>query len=292
VSDMKAPKIRRYAYYHCTRSLNPRCHQKCVSATALEKQITEKLKPFGLPPVLREWGLEYIEKLRDQDLDEKRNILAERKKASDQFAIRLENLVKLKTAPENDNGSLLSDEEYQKQRADLLAQKGKLATDTSTFEMELEGKTHRAKEALNVVGKIEDPAFDTDAVRKREVLCALGLNHILKEKELEIRPEFPFCDLRHGGNPDQCGWGPIEPENMQASQGPNGDTGPACPILERESDEDRTKSLKSALDTIWKNSTRSHNISRNFHLRKKCQLSVLIAVNEALHHKALHYSLS
>ena len=250
--DMKAPKIRRYGYYHCTRSLDTGCRQKCVSATALEKQLTEQLKPFGLPPQLQGWGQTYIEKLRDQDFDGKRHILAEQKRASDQFAIRLENLVKLKTAPENGDGSLLSDEEYQKQRVDLLNQKGKLATNTSTFEMELEGKTHRVKEALKVLGKIEDPSFATDPVRKREVLCALGLNHALKEKELEIRPEFPFSDLPHGRKPDQCRLGPIEPENMQDGQGPNGGAGSACPIWEREPDEDRTKALKTALDTIWK----------------------------------------
>src|SRR5665213_3053386 len=246
--DMKAPKIRRYGYYHCTRSLDAGCRQKCVSAVALEKQLTEKLKLFGLPPQLQAWGQTYIEKLRDQDSVGKRHILAERKNTSDQFAIRLENLVKLKTAPENNDGSLLSNEEYQKQRADLLAQKGKLATDTSTVEMELEGKTNRVKEALQVLGKIEDSSFATDPVRKREVLCALGLNHALKEKELVIRPEFPFSDLPHGDKPDQCGWGPIEPENMQGGQGPNGGAGPACPVREREPDEDRTKGFKRALN--------------------------------------------
>ena len=235
-----------------------------ISPTALEKQVTEKLKPFGLPPQLQGWGQAYIEKLRGQDLDEKRNILAERKRAFDQFAIRLENLVKLKTAPENADGSLLSDEEYQKQRGDLLAQKGKLVADTSTFEMDLEGKTHRVKEALKVVGKIQDPAFDTDAARKREVLCALGLNHVLKEKELEIRPEFPFSDLPYGGKPDRSGWGPIEPENMQGDQGPNGGAGPACPTLEREPDEDRTKLLKSALEVIWRKIDPSSAIFKRF----------------------------
>ncbi len=252
LSDMKAPTMRRYGYYHCTRTLNPLCRQKCVSASALEKQLTEKLKPFGLPAELRDWGFQYIEKLQDRDLDGKRQILVERKKAFDQCVIRLENLVKLKTAAANADNSLLSDEEYQKQRADLLAQKSTLATDTAAFETELEGKVRRTKEALKVLGKIHDMAPDADALRKREVLTALGLNHALKEKELEIRPEFPFSDLPRGDNLEQRDLTPIEPDNMQGGQGPNGVFRSAFPVLERERDDDRTKLLKIALDTIWK----------------------------------------
>ena len=252
VSKMKAPKRRRYVYYHCTRTLNSLCRQKCISASGLEKQLTEKLKAFGLPPELRDWGMEYIEKLRHQELDGKRQVLAERTRAHDQCALRLENLVKLKTAPENADGTLLSDEEYQKQRTDLLAQKSKLATNTAAFETELNEKASFVKEALAVAAAIEEGTENDDAIRKREVLAALGLNHTLKEKELEIRPEFPFSELPGQGNTG-CGIsGPIEPENIQAGQSQNGNFTSSCPSLERDSDEDRTKMLKRSLEIIWK----------------------------------------
>lgn len=251
IGDMKVPQIRRYAYYHCTRTLSLACRQPCVSASALEKQLTEKLKAFGLPPELRDWGLDYIEKLREHDLDGKRQILAERKKAHQQCVMRLENLVRLKTAPANADNSLLSDEEYQKQRADLLAQKGKL-TDASAFQMELERKADITKEALNLVATINESSKTDDALRKREILSALGLNHALKEKELEIKPEFPFCDLPRGGSQAKSNLDPIEPENIQSGQGWNSHSISARPGLVREAHDDRTKLLKLALEKIWK----------------------------------------
>lgn len=251
VSEMKGAKKRRYAYYHCTRTLNSRCRQRCVSASSVEKQVAKKLKAFGIPPEFRNWGLEFIERLRQLELNKKTEILAERRKAYEQCTIRLENLVKLKTAPENADGSLLSDEEYQKQRNDLLAQKGMLATDTATFRMQLDGKARIAKSTLNIASAIED-ASTGDIARNREVLSALGLNHALKDKELEIRPEFPFSELPRGGNTAQRNLTPIEPENGHGKQHPNGRFVSPRPSLERDVDEDRTRELKRSLEVIWK----------------------------------------
>jgi hypothetical protein len=118
--------------------------------------------------------------------------------------------------------------------------------------MELEGKARFTKEALQVVGEIQDLPVSDDILRKRELLSALGLNHVLQEKELEIKPEFPFSDLPRGENQDQCNSGPIEPDNMQRSQGQNTGDYVDCPRLERGMDDDRTKTLKTALDLIWK----------------------------------------
>jgi len=253
ISGMKNPKIRRYAYYHCTRTLNSLCRQKSISARALEGQLTDKLKAFGLAPDLRDWGLKYIETLRAQEFSKMGLIIAERKKAYDKCIVRLENLVKLKTSPENADNSLLSDEEYQKQRADLVAQKGTLAADTSTFEIKLNGKARITKEALEVVADIEEAPPDEDVMRKKEILTAFGLNHILKERELEIKPQFPFSELPHTGKPAHCKLSPIEPENNQAGKAYNGSFDSENPSLERDTDEGRTKSLKTALERIWKN---------------------------------------
>lgn len=236
VCDMKAPTIRRYGYYHCTRHLNPQCRQKCVSAFSLEKQLTVKIKAFGLPPELRDWGFRYIEQLWDQNSDEKKQLLGEKKKAFEQCVLRLENLVKLKTAPENADNSLLSDEEYRKQRGELLAQKTRMATGTVRYQTELETNARCVKDALKVLSRIGEPSFESDALRKREVLSALGSNHALKEKELEIRPEFPFSELLHQENLDQSNLNPIEPENIQGNQSQNDDFAPANPSLVPQED--------------------------------------------------------
>jgi DNA invertase Pin-like site-specific DNA recombinase len=253
INGMKNPKIRKYAYYHCTRTLNPLCRQKCISASALEQQLTNKLQCFGLAPELRDWGLKYIEKLHDQEVGNKALIVAERKKAYEQCIIRLENLVKLKTAPENADNSLLSDEEYQKQRAELLARKSKLGADVSTFNEEMQGKERFTKDALEVVAKIKEQPLNDNLLVIRETLSALGLNHVLKGRDLEIKPQFPFSELPRNGISDQINLSRIEPEKSRTGSARKGTFDPACPTLEQDMDEDRTKSLKTALEKIWEN---------------------------------------
>ena len=232
VDGMKNPNIRRYAYYHCTRNLNSRCRQKCISTTALEAQATEKLKPVDFAPDLRDWGMVQVDKIRDQELDEKSQIMAQRKKAYDQCVIRLENLLRLKTAPENADSSLISDEEYQKQRADLISQKTTLGSDTATFEMEVNAKARLMKEALTVVADLAELPAEVDTLRKQELLSALGLNHVLKDKKLEIKPQFPFSEFPYWGNQNQGDLNPIEPNINQGGQGWNADLSPACPRRE------------------------------------------------------------
>jgi hypothetical protein len=261
---MKAPKIRRYTYYHCSRKLNPSCRQKCIASRELEKQITQGLKAFGLPADLRDWGLECIEDLQSQELNGERQILAERKKAHDHCVMRLENLVKLKTSPANADNSLLSDEEYQNQRAALLVEKNKLSINASTFEMELNAKARIAKEALEIVAQMENPSFEVDVLRKRELLSALGLNHVLKEKKLEIRPIFPFSEFPGGGGHDQRKLNPLEPENNEESQGQNEHFTPINPLREPQRYEVRTKQLKTALRRIWKKLKPSSHLFKRF----------------------------
>jgi len=251
ISEMHLPKRRQYAYYHCTRTLNPHCRQKCASAKALEQQLTEKLREFALPPELSAWGMRLIEKLRDDEMKNEKNILQEKKAAHEQCVIRLENLVKLKTAPENVAGALLSDEEYQKQRGDLIAQKVRLATDASSFESTLEKKTRIAMQALRTATLISDALDSHVSTRKGELLRAIGLNHVLNDKQLEVRPRFPFCTLTVGGDHVGNKSIPIEPENTQAKQGWHGCFVPSNPKWEPLSEEDRTKRLESALKTVW-----------------------------------------
>jgi hypothetical protein len=249
---MKVPKTRRYVYYHCTRTLNATCRQKCIPASTLELQVTEKIKPFALSLELQAWGLAYIEKLRTHEVGEKRQLLAEKQRAYSQCVARLENLVKLKTSPENADSSLLSDEEYQKQRAELLAQKGKLASATSAFESELDAKTRIAKEMLNIATDIQESQCNDDVWLKRGILSALGSNHVLIGKDLVVKPEFPFSELASNQDHKLCNSSTIEPEKSQRISGQKGRLDAERPVTVPGVDEGRTRSLAIALAKIWK----------------------------------------
>jgi site-specific DNA recombinase len=251
VAEMKSPKIRSYAYYHCTRTLKSTCRQQCISSTQLHDQVVERIAEFRLPNELKDWGMAFIEKLRAQEFGAQQHILDEKRRVHEDCVRRIENLLKLKTAPENIDGTLLSDEEYQKQRTELLAQKTKLAMGVEAFESELKNKVRFVRQLIQFVASSNDPKKD-NTVRAKEVLRALGLNHTLLDKNLVLKPEFPFSELPPPSHPGKDDFTPIEPENMQVKQGPNPKNNPSRPIPERGVDSDRTKALKLALERIWK----------------------------------------
>jgi site-specific DNA recombinase len=89
LDQMSQPQIRRYAYYHCTRTLRPSCRQKCISSESAEQQVRRKVVGYRLPEALKNWGLAYIQSLRDQELQSRKQILREKEKLADQCAMRL-----------------------------------------------------------------------------------------------------------------------------------------------------------------------------------------------------------
>lgn len=248
---MKSPQIRRYAYYHCTRTLNPACRQRAISREELEKQVGPAIAQFSLPEVLKNWGLDYIESLRADELRNRQDIMAEKRKRLERCRRQLANLLKLKTSPENVNGILMTDEEYSRQRCELLAEQQRLSRETNGFEANLERKAAACAELLHLAASIGSPA-DTEITRSREVLRALGSNHVIFAKKLEIKPDFPFSELPPLFGAVDPEIAPIEPENTQEKPGWNGDFQQGCPSLVRDSDENRTSALQSAMQKIWK----------------------------------------
>ena len=63
--------------------------------------------------------------------------------------------MKLKTAPENVNGALISDEEYLRQREELLSQKNHLVKGADDFEANLTRKVQITKNLLEFVAAID-----------------------------------------------------------------------------------------------------------------------------------------
>lgn len=263
LSEMKQPQTRRYTYYHCTRTLNSTCREKCISGAVLAAQVRDKIRHFRLAEELKVWGLTFIQSLRDQEIDQREQILREKRKLLAQCSARLENLLKLKTSPENINGSLISDEEYQTQRSELLAQKNSLSDNAREFETNLERKVRVTGDILKFVAGIGNDE-NGEIANAREVLRALGSNHVLTNKNLVVKPEFPFSELPPANDRSSSESPPIEPGNIQRTQERFGQFTSSRPFQERDSDKDRTKLLKLALLSIWKKMDSTEPLWDNF----------------------------
>lgn len=213
IDKMTGAKFLHYIYYHCTRNRNRKCSQKCISVKELERQIDGYLGRIQISRRFKDWAIKYLHELHEKESAARNDIIKGQQIAYQQCLSRIDNLVKLKTSPENVDGSLLSDAEYGEQRLALLKEK-------ATLEELLRDAGHRVNQWLTFSENIFEFACTArtrfakgDPITKKEILTTIGSNLTLTKKRLSIEATKPFFILEKslsGNGPENE---PIEPEN-------------------------------------------------------------------------------
>jgi DNA invertase Pin-like site-specific DNA recombinase len=246
MEKMKAPLFLHYTYYHCTRTKNPDCTQKCVSGTELDRQIDNYLARIQISQRFRDWANKYLHELHEKESTSRNDIIHAQQSAYRECLGQIDNLVKLKTSTGNADGSLLSDEEYGKQRLALLKEKAGL-------EELLRDAGHRVLQWLKLSEKTFDFACTArerfgkgDPKTKKEILLAIGSNLTLKDKILRIEAKKPFFLLEKSLNSDVHQNGPIEPENVGLPSGQKEANASPRPRLLGDLDDVRTYGYKAS----------------------------------------------
>jgi DNA invertase Pin-like site-specific DNA recombinase len=217
IEKMEKPHFLHYTYYHCAKGKLPSCTQKCVSGEQLEKQIDHFLSRIQISARFKDWAVKHLHEMHDKETAFRDEIIQTQQKAYQECVRRIDNLVTLKTAPNNADSSLLSDEEYCRQRAGLLKEK-------ATLEEMLRDAGHLVQTCLELSEKSFDFASTArdrftkgDCEVKKEILAALGSNLVLNDKILSIQALEPFFILENVLMGDEQANRPIEPENINAT---------------------------------------------------------------------------
>ena len=160
--------------------------------------------------------------------------------AYEQCLRRIENLVQLKTAPLNADGSLLTDEEYGEQRMALLGEKARL-------QKLLQGAGEGGQKCLELSentfefsSTARDRFANGDFLVKKEILSTVGSNLTLRDKKLSIEAKEPFRILENALSPVSLINSTFEPENRGLVQRPNPENITLSPTLCGGRDEVRT----------------------------------------------------
>ncbi len=127
---------------------------------------------------------------------------------------RLDRLVRFKTSPDNSDGSLLSNEEYARERSALLKEKAGLEELTRDSGKREEQCLDLSERVFEFACGIRERFAKGDFQRKKEILWMVGSNLRLIDKKLRIEAKKPFVILGsllpHVANET----GPIEPPIM------------------------------------------------------------------------------
>jgi site-specific DNA recombinase len=218
IEQMQQPHFLQYNYYHCGKSKNPNCTQKTVSSQELEKQIEVFLCRIQISEKFKTWAIKYLHELHEKE-SVSRNDIVEAQQTSYQDCLRrIDNMVRLKISPGNSDGSLLSDEEYGRQRVELLKEKARLEELLRDCGHRVEKWLDLSEQTFKFACTARDRFAKGDFHVKKEILMAIGSNLILKDRKLFIEARKPFFMMENSQCPGLDEKMPIEPEKTEANK--------------------------------------------------------------------------
>ncbi len=245
IEKMVNPTFLNYTYYHCSRSGKPVCSQKCLSARELEKQINGSLAGICISQQFKDCAIKYLHELHQKETASRLETIQSQQKAYHECVQEIDNLVKLKTAPNNVDGSRLSDEEYGRRRVALLKMRKSLEEMLNDAGYQVEQRLKLSEQTFEFACLVQDRFAKGDAKTKKAILMTMGSNLTLKDKKLFIEARKPFFILGNTLSPERPVISPIEPEKTEALQWQNMPSLLLNPYMRGQRDDVRTSIRKA-----------------------------------------------
>ena len=192
IEKMKKPTILHYVYYHCTKRINPNCTQGSIKVEELEKQIDLFLSNIHISEDFKDWALRKLKTENEEEIISREAVFASQRRAYDNCLKKIDNLFQLKISPANSDGSLLTDEEYKQQKAELLREKARLEEILNDRSANVEKWLETGEKIFNFACYASYWFKNGSPRMKFEILKALGSNLILRDKKIVIELHISF----------------------------------------------------------------------------------------------------
>jgi len=173
--------------------------------------------------------LRYLREIHDQETAARNEMIRSQQNAYEACLKRLDNLVRLKTSPANADGRLLSDEEYGRQRFELLKEKARLEELSRDTGQRVEAWLTSAENIFEFACTAPARFAKGDFATKKEILAAVGSNLTLKDKTLRIEAIKPFVILEKSLKGVAERNDGLEPENIGSTKRQKEPCGSLCP---------------------------------------------------------------
>ncbi len=214
IADMGRPTHLHYTYYHCTRRKKLPCSQGVVEVHQLEAQVRELLGTLSISEPVKEWCIRKIEQEARREQQDHAPVRQSLQEAADDCRQRLDNLLKLKIAPQNSAGELLSDEEFASQKSALTREVRRLEQKMADAENHAGQWTDAAIRTFTFACYARAHFENGPAEVKRAILASLGSNLVLQDRKLRIslHKHLSLMQKLHAESPPQMGR--FEPETL------------------------------------------------------------------------------
>ncbi|MEQ9617727.1 MAG: recombinase family protein [Deltaproteobacteria bacterium] len=192
ISEMRGPKFLHYVYYHCTKKKNTACTQKSIRVKELERQYNEQLLRLKIDKDYFKLALDYLRETQMTTAEEEKAIRQSLQKAYDNCQIRINNLNKEYTSPQNENYALYSPDEFKSLKGELLKERNGIEQELKNIKHNLDRTYELSERTFNFCVYASYHFTNGDFQTKKEIFSAIGSNLTLKDGKLRIEALEPY----------------------------------------------------------------------------------------------------
>ncbi|MCR4286224.1 MAG: recombinase family protein [Candidatus Kaiserbacteria bacterium] len=179
-----------YVYYRCTGGKSPDCTEKSVEVKVLEKEIDEFLATIQIPPEFHEWAIGELKQLHEKEKSDRNNLLSVHQKDYDECVLKLDKLADMLL-----EGNV-SNEMYKRKETSLIEQKTGLKRLLDGDDKRVDDWLKKLESTLTFAERAREEFAKGDIAKRRQILTALGTEHIMKGRHLYIQTEKPLLVLQ------------------------------------------------------------------------------------------------
>ncbi len=192
VKHQKNGNVHHYIYYHCTKQKDENCQEKAVELKELSTQIDAEINNLTISDKFKEWAIRHLHEIRQTQAQTHEAALKNSEREHLRITQQLDNLLLKYSSPENMEGQLIADQQYQDLRTRLLKQKAALEGSISTQNREIEEWLELSERTFNFARYARVWFARGDMETKRAIFACLGSHLIIKDQKVAItlRPVF------------------------------------------------------------------------------------------------------
>ena len=179
-----------YIYYHCAGNVSKNCTEKSIEVKVLEKQIDEFLSKIEIPPEFHKWALKELKKLHENEKSDRNTILSTHRKKYEECVSKLDKLTDLLLEEK------ISQDVYKIKEIELQKNKKSLKNLLDNDDERIDNWIKRLESTLTFAQRAHEEFKNGDISKRRQILTALGTEHILKDRSIHIQLEKPLLVLQ------------------------------------------------------------------------------------------------
>lgn len=182
--------VHHYIYYRCSGSMSPDCTEKSIEVKVLEQQIDEFLSKIEIPPEFHKWAIEELKKLHKNEKFNRDTILSTHRKKYEECVAKLDKLTDLLLEEK------IPQDTYKIKEIELRKNKESLKNLLNNDDKRINDWMERLESTLTFAQRAREEFKGGDVYKRRQILTALGTEHILKDRSIHIQVEKPFLVLQ------------------------------------------------------------------------------------------------